>query len=67
MHFVLDLLLFLVVVTMALGLLESRRGSSSGDKADYCDKSIIRAAIVENGAGPPGVTLSCSLPPLEFG
>jgi hypothetical protein len=34
MHIVLDLLLFLVVVTMALGLLESRRGSSSGDKAD---------------------------------
>jgi hypothetical protein len=36
MHFVLDLLLFLVVVTIALGLIESRRGSSSGDKPDQC-------------------------------
>lgn len=31
MHFVLDLLLFLVVVMIALGLLESRRRSSLGN------------------------------------
>ncbi len=32
MHFVLDLLLFLVVLTIALGLLETRRGSAVGEK-----------------------------------
>ena len=32
MHFVLDLLLFLVVVTIALGLLETRRRSAVGEK-----------------------------------
>src|SRR5271169_1311222 len=33
MHFVLDVLLFLVVVTIALGLLETRRKSALGDKS----------------------------------
>ena len=35
MHFVLDLLLFLVVVTIVLGLLVTRRGSAVGEKPSY--------------------------------